>query len=378
MQEVQYYIEASSLFEENWTGIPVVAANLSRELLRIHPNNTGFFFEHRLLTQEYVEDALKRNSGKFLEHFFFSGPANAGAVDVANNKKIKVGLFPSIKRVRGVFDVECSIIHDLSTLIVPQFHTAENIDYHMNAFYDDVQSNALTGCVSQATLEDVKQYFGIPESKLAVFLNGFQWDQNDIIAAKNSIDPGRIEPYFIILGTREPRKNIMRIIEMLELFPEFMETHKFVFAGKMGWLMDHEELAPSIRFAKDNGRIIFPGFVTERQKCALLMGAEASIYPSYFEGFGLPIVESLALGTPCIASWTSSIPEVGGDTCYYFDPYSVSDLSRAVAEVVQRRPKKNLEIQSECRKQASLFSWKVTVNRIMAALEPHIEAATTK
>jgi len=145
-----------------------------------------------------------------------------------------------------------------------------------------------------------------------------------------SVDLGSIEPYFLILGTREPRKNVAQVLELIARYPDLLDRHRFVFAGKLGWLANQQEMPEVLGAATQAGKILFTGFVTEYEKYKLLLGAQATIYPSVFEGFGLPVLESLSVGTPCVASFSSSIPEAGGAFCHYFDPLSVTDLHRAL------------------------------------------------
>ena len=174
------------------------------------------------------------------------------------------------------------------------------------------------------------------------------------------------------------RKNIMQVFDMLEAAPALLQRHRFVFAGKMGWLEEQHALPRSLEPFVASGRILFPGFVGELEKYTLLRFAQATLYPSLFEGFGLPVLESLSVGTPCVASWSSSIPEVGGDTCAYFDPLSAGDFARAIGDLLARR---GPELQAECRAQAARFTWQSALGRIlervllMPAIRPRASAA---
>ncbi len=104
-------------------------------------------------------------------------------------------------------------------------------------------------------------------------------------------------------------------------------------------------------------RIVFAGYVGEYEKYKLLAGARATVYPSFFEGFGLPVLESLSVGTPCVASFSSSLPEAGGQACVYFDPYSISDLYRALRVVLDEDEAAQAARRQACRAHAAAFSW---------------------
>jgi glycosyltransferase involved in cell wall biosynthesis len=369
----EVFFDIRPLFDEQWTGIPVVAASLVRVLTRVFGPDLRFFIGQDEVKQAAVYDALARSTGIFLEYEFHHGDARLGPVRRTEQKRT-IGLYPSAKSSRRVFDYECSIIHDISTLITPQFHTIENIAYHMEFLTEDMASNAVTACISQATAHDLTDYLGVPPEKLVVAYNGVSWRPQDLLIARGEVDPDAMEPFFLILGTREPRKNISLIVELLSMFPEILASHRFVFTGKIGWLQENQSIPPSLLDAVKSGRIVFTGFLPDTAKCKLVMAAEAMIFPSLFEGFGLPVIEALSVGTPCIASCSSSIPEVGGEFCTYFDPYSVLDLRRAISEFKRDRPKRNQAFRDACIESVARFSWSRSALEILGALESIIRA----
>ena len=174
----------------------------------------------------------------------------------------------------------------------------------------------------------------------------------------------------LILGTREPRKNVSLVFDMLERAPELLDSHRFVFAGKMGWLEEQHSLPGGLEAARARGRIVFTGFVGDYTKYLLLAGADATLYPSLFEGFGLPVLESLSAGTPCVAAWSASIPEVAGTRGSDLAPLSATDLHRAVLEILARRRSEGATLQAACRAQAARFSWDAALASILDRLEP--------
>jgi len=371
----EIFLDVGPLIEDSWTGIPVVAAQLARALFEVFGPALRFFIGTDELHPHAVIDALDRSTGAFLGYDVqqlraFSGPIRRSAPD-----KVTIGIYPSAKSSRRVFDYECSIIHDLTTLITPQFHTLENIAHHMEVVLDDINSNTVTVCVSASTARDVADYLGVAKDRLAVAYNGVSWRDEDVVAATTEVDVEAVEPFFLILGTREPRKNIALIFELLSLFPQLLNSHRFVITGKIGWLQESNAIPASLQSAVKSGRIFFTDFISDAEKCKLLMAADASIYPSFSEGFGLPVAESLSLGTPCIASCSSSIPEVGGECCTYFDPYSVLDLHRAVTQYQRGNPKRREEFRRSCIDSVAKFTWRQMAADILIAIENKISAA---
>jgi len=367
------YYDVSPLFEEHWTGIPLVAARLGEVLFDAFPENTRFFYENHLVSSEAVVDAFARNSGLFLQRDFFKGDAREGPMPLLQAGSRAAGIFPSVKRVRRIFPIECSLVHDLSTLITPQFHVFDTIRYHMETICEDLASNTVTFGVSRATVEDLKAYFGIEEYRLRVAYNGVSWPWWFPIQLANEPREENAEPYFLVLGTREPRKNIACIFDLLNLFPDLLEDCRFVIAGRIGWLAEQQAIPAALETAIAQKRLILPGFVSEFEKYRLLCGATATIYPSFFEGFGLPILESLSVGTPCIASFSSAIPEAGGELCTYFDPFSVESLYRAVRKLLACSPKHNREFRAGCRAVAKRFTWQNTARQILSVLLAEME-----
>ena len=368
----EIFMDVRPLLDEQWTGIPVVAAALVRVLVGCLGSRLRFFVGADELDPQAVYDALARSSGLFLAYDFHEGRAKLGPAARRTQGRTTIGLSPSAKSARWQFDYECCIIHDISTLVTPQFHMLENIAYHMEQLTEDLASNAVTACVSEATAQDLVAYLGVPPERLVVAYNGISWRQQDLQIAQSEVDLAAVEPFFLILGTREPRKNIALVFELLSTYPELLRSHRFVFTGKAGWLLESHPIPPALQWAVNSGQIFFTGFLSDAEKCKLLMAAEATIYPSLFEGFGLPVIESLSVGTPCIASCSSSIPEAGGALCTYFDPYSVLDLHRAIRELIRAKPKYNADFRAACIASVEKFTWSRAASDILGALETQI------
>jgi glycosyltransferase involved in cell wall biosynthesis len=330
----QLYFDVSPLVDPTWTGIPVVAAGLAQALTDIDGDDTQFFYKRHLVKRGAVLDALRRRSGLYLERDIQQGHASDGPIPIGCATGRTIGLFPSIKLVPSLFRVEASLYHDISTFLLPQYHTAGNIQHHLAALRRDIQTNLVNFAVSRATADDMIAYLGAPPDATFVAHNGVSWPWWFPVEAANE-PPPYDDPYLVVLGTREPRKNLAVVWHMLRIFPEVAARARIVVIGRQGWLADEPGQAAPPPDLLASGRIVFTGYVSEFDKYRLLRAATASIYPSLFEGFGLPIVESLSLGTPCIASWSSALPEVGGDACCYFDPLSAEDLASQIVRVLE-------------------------------------------
>jgi glycosyltransferase involved in cell wall biosynthesis len=171
-------------------------------------------------------------------------------------------------------------------------------------------------------------------------------------------------PYFLFVGTLEPRKNLVRLIRAYRRAVSAEDLrHTLVLAGPLGWRADavHRELA-----APGPGRVVLAGRVDDGTLDALYRGADAFCYPSLYEGFGLPVLEAMARGVPVICSNAASLPEVAGDAAILIDPKSVDELSGAIAGLVGDEAERQ-RLSSAGRARAAEFSWERTARETAEA-----------
>ncbi len=213
--------------------------------------------------------------------------------------------------------------------------------------------------VSSSTKDDLVELFGIDRKKIEVVHIGvskefMKIEDIDVLERSREV-LGLPEKFILYLGTIEKRKNLERLIDAFVLasrrggFP-----HKLVIAGKKGWL--YEGLLKKI---DDNGLkddIIFVSDIKQSDLPILYNLAELFVYPSIYEGFGLPVIEAMACGTPVITSNTSSLPEVAGDAAALIDPYNIEEIAHNISEILhdEERRKKMSEMGIE---RAGSFTW---------------------
>jgi glycosyltransferase involved in cell wall biosynthesis len=168
-------------------------------------------------------------------------------------------------------------------------------------------------------------------------------------------------PYLLFVGTLEPRKNLLSLVRAYRRLAAEGSNHSLVLAGAVGWesgpLMHELSLdAP--------GRILVRGLVDPGEIDALYRGAAALVYPSVYEGFGLPVLEAMSRGTPCVVSNVTSLPEVAGDAAVYIDPGSVEEMAVAIERVIQDEElRAGLIERGQAR--AAQFTWDETARRTL-------------
>jgi glycosyltransferase involved in cell wall biosynthesis len=248
-------------------------------------------------------------------------------------------------------------------------HTPESAVEHSQAHMRDVATSDLICCVSDATRQDVIRYLGAPSDR--VFVSHLGCDNvADDIGPSLSFDA--VPPYVVVLGTIEPRKNLSLVANFIRSRPQVCDDVAFLFIGRRGWGAQFDELFGDIlRMPRCRDRILFTDYLTEERKKRLLQHARFAIYPSLFEGFGLPVVECMGLGCPVIASRSSSLVELGLEESAYFNPLSLGDFSRAFGQMQNRTTlaKERRKLSDELVRRASAFTWKSFIRRIMDRVE---------
>ena len=175
--------------------------------------------------------------------------------------------------------------------------------------------------------------------------------------------------YILTLGSIQPRKNLARLIRAFGMLRDRdlkKQAPQLVIAGKRGWLYDE-----TLRVAGEHeaGRdIVFTGYVREGDLPALYSGAACFAYPSYYEGFGLPVVEAMQCGTPVVAGNQTSLPEVVGDGGVLVDPFSERELAEAIARIIDN-PDYRAELRVKGLERAKAFSWTTTARLTLQAYQ---------
>jgi glycosyltransferase involved in cell wall biosynthesis len=165
---------------------------------------------------------------------------------------------------------------------------------------------------------------------------------------------GLPERYLLSVGTIEPRKNLNRLLDAIALLRDQREDVKLVIVGRLGWLYD--DFLDKLENFEYADAVLRPGFVPDADLPAVYQGATATVCASLYEGFGLPLLESMACGTPVVSSDAASLPELGGDAARYFDPLDVEDMAATLIQV-WRDAELRKHMTQQGLERAAHFSW---------------------
>ena len=264
--------------------------------------------------------------------------------------------------VEGVMVVT---VHDLIPFAGGAAHEskeiADNALKELKASMEYIKDNEITILSdSEHTKRDIIKFFNIDSSLIHVVPLGYSFDPENRIYGERSgellNDMGIEKPYILYLGALDPRKGTDVIADAFKLIKN--TDVNLVLAGTGGqWAED--VLKPGLRGMEEKGRVIFPGYVSEEQKYALLSNAEIFLFPSEYEGFGLPVLEAMTCGCPVITTNVSSLPEVGGDAVEYVSPKNSEELAEKIDKILGDREYAD-ELKKKGLDQSKLFSWEKT------------------
>jgi glycosyltransferase involved in cell wall biosynthesis len=228
-------------------------------------------------------------------------------------------------------------VHDLAFMRYPQFLRPSRRLYQRRFTARSVARATQVVTVSESTKRDVIELMRVPEQRLHVIYPGiaadFQPVGDPVTLASFRARHGLPERYLLYLGTLEPRKNLLTLIEAYARLRGLLaDAPPLVLAGAKGWY--YKSLFSRVRVLGLEHVVIFPGYVARDEQRLWYAGAELFVFPSLYEGFGLPVVEALACGTPTITSNVSSLPEVAGDVARQVDPRNAEALAHVLREVL--------------------------------------------
>lgn len=275
-----------------------------------------------------------------------------------------------IPRVGGVKRVV--MIFDLAFIDFPHFFLSRDLYKLKNWTKYSILNADHIVTISRSTKKDIIKNYKIDPQKITVAYPGFDEEVfkpiKDQDRVKDVLDKYKISGrYVIYVGTVQPRKNLIRLMDAIKKIDDIklVVVGKTKGQGREGWMFEETINYPDKLGIKD--RVIFTGFVPTEEVPFLLSGAQCYVLPSLYEGFGIPLVEAMATGTPVVSSKVSSLPEVVGDAGLLVNPESVDEIEQAIRLVVSDDKKRQVMVKRGL-VQASKFSWKkmaIDIKRVL-------------
>lgn len=258
-------------------------------------------------------------------------------------------------------------VPDLVAFLFPQKHDPKAVFLERRFLKRALSQSRRVVAISDATKKDLQRLFALPSSKIdVIYLAANQCQQKSPSFLAEVRRKYNLPSEFILFaGTLEPRKNLVRLIEAYHELP-LKEEYGLVIAGKKGWY--YEEIFQRVRQLNLEQYVRFLGYIKRKDLIALYHLAAVFVYPSLYEGFGLPPLEAMACGTPVITSNISSLPEVAEGAALLVNPRNVAEIAEALERILTDQELR-VRLARLGRERAKKFSWEKTARETLKILE---------
>lgn len=334
----------------------VIAVN-TRFLLADHLEGCGYF----------VQEVFRRLVLKYPQHqfyFLFDRPFDPSFIFAPNAQGIVIGpparhpllwkywydvRVPAVlRRIRADVFVspdgycslttsvpQCLVVHDLGFLHHPEAYKRSHVPF-LKFFVPRFLKKAKTvATVSQFSKNDILKHYATDPQKISIVYSAPKpvfrpLDRAIVQSVRDKYAGGAA--YFVYVGALQPRKNLVNLLKAFSQFKKRQQTSmKLVLAGRMAWKNDaFSELLRTYKYRED---VVLTGYIGEKELVELVGGAYALVYPSLFEGFGVPVLEAMQAGVPALTSRSTSMEEIGGSAALYFDPKDPADIAAALMRI---------------------------------------------
>jgi glycosyltransferase involved in cell wall biosynthesis len=266
-------------------------------------------------------------------------------------------------------------IHDMTLFITPRYHRLKKLVLDRTLVPHVARRAAAIITVSKSARDDIVRYLKVPRDRVHVVMNAVGpafvpvTDQArlEAVRARYGLDV----PYILYVGTIEPRKNIVRLIRAFAQLKKKDIPHKLVLVGQPGWKCEPIYAEVEKRGLRQD--VIFTGYVPFDDLPVLYSGAESMAFPSLYEGFGLPVLEAMACGTPVVTSSSSSLAEVADGAALLVDPYSVAEIAGSLQRI-HSDPALAAELSEKGRARAAQFTWETAARDTLCIYEDIVAA----
>lgn len=261
-------------------------------------------------------------------------------------------------------------VHDLAYIHYPNFLPSRHLWFYKIYQKKFLQKATQIVTVSKYSKQDIVQQFKIEEQKISIISN----------AAREQFVPINFEDkeyakrhyaqgceYFLFVGGIHPRKNLMQLLKAFSIFKKRqLSSMKLVIAGKLAW--KYQDILEKLKTYKYKEEVILLDYIPERELAKVTAAAYALIYPSYFEGFGVPIIEAMQCGVPIACSNTSSMPEVAADAALYFNPNNEAEIAEQMMLLYKNEQLRSNLIEKGF-KQAAKYNWNNSAKQLWQLIE---------
>lgn len=379
---MKIYIEGSPLLKER-SGIGQFTKRLIEAAASNHPEHSYTVFGFKFWTRPLPELPFPKNLGikrKIIRYMPGRGynllfkHRVAPPVDTLLGARPDIVFFPNFVRwpVLSKKTKTLLAVHDLSFIHFSQYTHPKNLPYMVKNVPYSINKADHILTISKSSKKQIADYYKIDPEKISIVTPAV--DHADYYPrSKKEISAIRAKyklpvKYILYASTLEPRKNVGGILEAYsKLDTPTKQKYGLVLAGGKGW--KDEAIVEAIAKLKKNGEnITVTGYVPDEDLPAIYSGAELFVYPSFYEGFGIPLLEAMACGIPVISSDNSSLPEVVGDAGIYVKAEDANSLTRNISKLLADRTLAD-KYRKKGFEQAKKFSWEKSADELVRVFE---------
>lgn len=362
-------INCRSFLKKQYTGIGRYAFHLVQSLSEIDSNNDYYLYVKKgIFNFRRKIPQFKAENYKVKMDRFNSGlDKTLGDVDIYHS--------PSPDYLDMTLASKTIVtVHDLIYKTFPQGHTQDTIkttDRHINEIVEKADKII---CCSQSTINDLKEYFPVKKERVSLVYQGV--DKNNFhpipkhqeALAKDIIRKRGVEgPFILFVGTIEPRKNLENLVRALAILKEKNQFEgKLVVIGMKGWLTDGISIMIDGLGLKAD--VIFLGYLPSEELRYFYNQAEVFVFPSFYEGFGFPLVEAMSCGAVVITSNSSSCPEIAGGAAILVDPHYPEDIAEEIRKIIND-PQRKEALKEKALRRSEDFSFLKTAKETLKVYE---------
>lgn len=351
-------------------GVSVYTKNLIENLLKIDQTNQYYFIGFSFRQKQVLEDWFKKLNFKNIKQCFFAIPITIVELLFNHLRKPPIEFFTKNLDLMHTSDwlepksncLKITTVHDLAPLIYPQYHHPKIVNVFRKKLQLVKKESALIISVSQSTKKDLVRLMGIKEDKIKVIYEAPNHDLVQAIPDVSWFKKLNLGKFIISDAIRNPRKNLNNLLQALTGLQD--KSLRLVLIGQAGW--GEKNIYQLINSSATKVMIKTIPNCSPGQLKVLYQKALGAVFPSFYEGFGLSILEAMSCGCPVITSNVSSLPEIAGKAALLIDPHHAQEINKAINEL-----SKNLSLQASLReegyKQVKKFSWEKTAQATLDA-----------
>ena len=376
MSAMRICIDARNLiFESHWAGTTLYTLRMIESLLKIDRTNTYTLYFNFLRGRLFNRLPLLRDLGARMkvlrlprkyadplcDNYHFPIDLVTGRFDILHGPAYEL-LYH--RKGRSVVTIP-----DLTFHLYPEWLGSSWRDHFIEDVYSAIERADLFITISNYIKEEMIEHLGIPEEKIAVTHLGVderfspRGDEGERNVLINRY--GLMNPYLLSVATREPKKNLSGLLRAYRALNERLtDAPRLVLVGKGGWesTPTHDE----IKALGLQNKVVTPGYIPSVDIPRLYRHAEVFLFPSIYEGFGLPLLEAMASGCPVVAGRAASIPEVAGDSAVLIDPRDTEALAAAIDDLLSDEDKRKMFVMKG-KERAKEFTWEKTASQTLEA-----------